>query len=116
VEDPRFDWLCDYAKPKEQKPAFLTCVDIAGLIKGCSTGAGLGNHFLANIKDVDGIIHVMRAFEDPDVPHAEDKVDPVADIEVITSELRIKDLEFLGNKKEMHARARTASATKSPRR
>jgi obg-like ATPase 1 len=114
VEDARFDWLVEHEKPAATVPAFLTVVDIAGLIKGCSQGAGLGNEFLANIKDVDGIIHVMRAFEDPDVPHAEDKVDPVADIDVITSELRIKDIEFMKNKLEAHERARTASATKSP--
>ena len=95
VPDERFDWLVDHHKPKSVVQPFLEIVDIAGLVKGASTGAGLGNAFLSHIKAVDGILHVMRAFDDPDVIHVEDRVDPVGDIDIITSELRIKDLEFM---------------------
>merc|ERR1712025_337702 len=100
VPDERFDWLVKKYEPKSEVEPFLTIVDIAGLVKGASKGEGLGNAFLSHIRGVDGIIHVMRAFEDPDVTHQEEKVDPVADIETITSELRLKDLEFIGNRRE----------------
>jgi obg-like ATPase 1 len=93
VPDHRFKWLCDLYKPKNSVPAFLEIVDIAGLVKGASKGEGLGNAFLANIAAVDGIFHVCRAFEDPDVIHVEDRVDPVADLEIIHAELRLKDIE-----------------------
>lgn len=95
VPDDRFDWLVDHHKPKSVVQPYLEIVDIAGLVKGAAEGAGLGNAFLSHIKAVDGIIHVMRAFDDPDVIHVEDRVDPVEDIEIITSELRNKDLEFM---------------------
>ena len=95
VPDDRFDWLVDHHKPKSVVQPYLEIVDIAGLVKGAAEGAGLGNAFLSHIKAVDGIIHVMRAFDDPDVIHVEDRVDPVDDIEIITSELRNKDLEFM---------------------
>ena len=95
VPDDRFDWLVDLHKPKSVVQPFLEVVDIAGLVKGAAEGAGLGNAFLSHIKAVDGIMHVMRAFDDPDVIHVEDRVDPVGDIEIITSELRVKDLEFM---------------------
>ena len=100
VPDDRFDWLVDHHKPKSVVQPFLEVVDIAGLVKGASAGAGLGNAFLSHIKAVDGILHVMRAFDDADVIHVEDRVDPVADIDIITSELRIKDLEYLNSHKE----------------
>ncbi|MDC1215685.1 50S ribosome-binding GTPase [bacterium] len=95
VPDERFDWLVEHHKPKSVVQPFLEIVDIAGLVKGASAGAGLGNAFLSHIKAVDGILHVMRAFDDADVIHVEDRVDPVDDINIITSELRIKDLEFM---------------------
>jgi len=114
MEDPRLDWLVDFAKPKNILKANLTIVDIAGLIKGASTGAGLGNAFLSHINAVDGIIHVMRAFEDDDVIHHDDKPNPVADIEMIVSELRIKDLSMLGGLREQQNRKRAGAATKSP--
>jgi len=93
VPDERFDWLCSLYKPKSKVPAFLEVVDIAGLVKGAATGEGLGNAFLSHIRAVDGLFHVMRAFDDPDVIHVEDRVDPVGDIEIITNELRLKDQE-----------------------
>lgn len=114
MDDTRVDWLVDYAKPKNVIKAHLTIVDIAGLIKGASTGAGLGNAFLSHINAVDGIIHVMRAFEDDAVIHHDDKPNPVADIEMITAELRIKDIEMLDKMIEAHKRKRQSSATKSP--
>jgi obg-like ATPase 1 len=114
MEDPRLDWLVEHAKPKNILKANLTIVDIAGLIKGASTGAGLGNAFLSHINAVDGIIHVMRAFEDDDVIHHDDIPNPVADIEMITSELRIKDLSHLASLRDAHTRKKQGAATKSP--
>ncbi len=93
VPDDRFNWLVDVYKPKSAVPAFLEVTDIAGLIKGAADGEGLGNAFLSHIQAVDGIFHVMRAFDDPNVVHVEDRVDPVEDLEIIHNELRLKDLE-----------------------
>lgn len=93
VPDPRFDWLVEKVKPKADQPAFLDICDIAGLVKGAAQGEGLGNAFLSNISAVDGIFHVCRAFEDVDVVHVEDRVDPVEDLEIIHAELRAKDVE-----------------------
>jgi len=114
VEDERFNWLVEKNKPKSEVTAYLTVVDIAGLISGASKGEGLGNAFLSHIQSVDGIIHVMRAFEDDDVIHAEDTVDPVRDIITICNELRIKDISFMQSKKEMHKKGQTAAKAKSP--
>jgi len=114
MPDERFDWLVEQNKPKSEVKPWLTVVDIAGLIKGASKGEGLGNAFLSHIKAVDGIIHVMRAFEDDDVIHAEDTVDPIRDIETISSELRIKDIDFMVSTIEQHMRRKTAEATKTP--
>jgi len=114
VPDERFDWLVQQYKPKSEVEPFLTIVDIAGLVKGAAQGEGLGNAFLSHIKSVDGIIHVMRAFEDTDVTHVDDKVDPVRDIEIITSELRLKDIEFMSGRKEQHKKKAAGAATKSP--
>jgi obg-like ATPase 1 len=114
MDDERFDWLVALDKPKSEIKAHLTVVDIAGLISGASKGEGLGNAFLSHIQAVDGIIHVLRAFEDDDVIHAEDTVDPVRDITTICNELRIKDLSFMQGKKEVHKRAQVAARAKSP--
>ncbi|KAI7869132.1 GTP-binding protein YchF [Spinellus fusiger] len=95
VPDPRFDWLCQHYKPAKEIPAFLTVIDIAGLVKGAASGAGLGNAFLSHIKAVDAIFHVVRAFDEPDVIHVEGELDPVRDMEIIHEELRLKDEEFL---------------------
>ena len=105
VPDERFDWLCATYKPKSSIPAYLEVVDIAGLVKGAATGAGLGNAFLSHIRGVDGIFHVMRAFDDPDVIHVEDRVDPIEDIDIITGELRLKDIEFVAKSVEELKRA-----------
>ncbi|KAI8388601.1 GTP-binding protein YchF [Radiomyces spectabilis] len=95
VPDPRFDWLCQHYKPAKEIPAFLTVIDIAGLVKGAASGAGLGNAFLSHIKAVDAIFHVVRAFGEADVIHVEGDLDPVRDMEIIHEELRLKDEEFL---------------------
>jgi len=93
VPDKRFKVLCTKFKPKSEVPAVLTITDIAGLVRGAAEGAGLGNAFLSHIGAVDAIFHMTRAFEDKDVTHVEESVDPVRDMEIIHEELRLKDLE-----------------------
>jgi ribosome-binding ATPase len=95
VPDPRLDVLAKLAKSAEIIPTRLTFVDIAGLVRGASKGEGLGNQFLANIREVDAIAHVVRCFEGGDVVHVENRVDPVADIETIETELMLADLDSL---------------------
>ncbi|WP_294624384.1 redox-regulated ATPase YchF [uncultured Roseovarius sp.] len=95
VPDQRLDTLAEIAKSKQIIPTRMTFVDIAGLVKGASQGEGLGNQFLANIREVDAIAHVLRCFEDGDVTHVEGRVDPVADAEVIETELMLADLESI---------------------
>ncbi|KAN0138929.1 P-loop containing nucleoside triphosphate hydrolase protein [Lactarius tabidus] len=95
VPDPRFDWLCELYKPASRVPAHLTCIDIAGLTAGASTGAGLGNAFLSHVRAVDGIFQVVRAFDDAEVIHVEGDVDPLRDMEIIQTELRLKDIEWV---------------------
>src|ERR1043165_7994370 len=95
VPDPRLDVLAKLGKSAEIVPTRLTFVDIAGLVKGASKGEGLGNQFLGNIREVDAIAHVVRCFDDPDVTHVGNKIDPVADIETIETELMLADLESL---------------------
>src|ERR1700759_1319550 len=93
--DPRLDTLAAIAVPKEIVTPRLTFVDIAGLVRGASKGEGLGNQFLANIRECDAIAHVVRCFDDGDVTHVEGKIDPVSDIETIETELMLADLESL---------------------
>lgn len=95
VPDERFLWLVEKYKPKSEVPAFLTCIDIAGLTAGASTGAGLGNAFLSNVRAVDGIFQVVRAFDDADIVHVEGDVNPCRDMEIISTELRLKDIEWV---------------------
>jgi GTP-binding protein YchF len=95
VPDPRLETLAALAKSAEIVPTRLTFVDIAGLVRGASKGEGLGNQFLANIREVDAIAHVVRCFEDSDVTHVEGKIDPIADIETIETELMLADLDSL---------------------
>jgi GTP-binding protein YchF len=95
VPDPRLDTLAAIAKSKQVIPTRMTFVDIAGLVKGASKGEGLGNQFLANIREVDAIAHVLRCFEDDDVTHVDGRVDPVADADTIETELIIADMESL---------------------
>lgn len=93
VPDKRLDVLNELCHPKSLVPATVEIVDIAGLVKGASKGEGLGNQFLANIRETDAILHVLRCFDDPNIVHVEGSVDPVRDKEVIDLELQIKDLE-----------------------
>src|SRR6188472_1215452 len=95
VPDPRLDVLAKFGKSAEIIPTRLTFVDIAGLVKGASQGEGLGNQFLGNIREVDAIAHVVRCFEDADITHVSNTIDPVADIETIETELMLADLDSL---------------------
>jgi GTP-binding protein YchF len=95
VPDNRLETLAGIAKSAQIIPTRLTFVDIAGLVRGASKGEGLGNQFLANIREVDAIAHVVRCFEDTDITHVEGKIDPVADIETIETELMLADLDSL---------------------
>ena len=95
VPDPRLATLAEIAGSKEIIPTRLTFVDIAGLVRGASKGEGLGNQFLANIRECDAIAHVVRCFEDGDVTHVEGRIDPLSDIATIETELMLADLESL---------------------
>eukprot|EP01117_Protostelium_nocturnum_P000945 TRINITY_DN11275_c0_g1_i1.p1 TRINITY_DN11275_c0_g1~~TRINITY_DN11275_c0_g1_i1.p1 ORF type:complete len:394 (-),score=172.13 TRINITY_DN11275_c0_g1_i1:69-1250(-) len=100
VPDERYEWLVNHFKPASQVPAALSITDIAGLIRGASTGQGLGNAFLSHIRAVDGIFHVCRVFDEADVTHVEGEIDPVRDLEIIMEELIIKDLEVVNGIKD----------------
>lgn len=95
VPDARLDKLREMVNPKTVTPTQLEFVDIAGLVKGASKGEGLGNQFLANIRETDAIIHVLRCFEDDNITHVEGSVDPIRDAEIVETELMIADLESL---------------------
>ena len=95
VPDPRLKDIARVAKSKEIVPTRISFVDIAGLVRGASKGEGLGNQFLANIREVDAIVHVLRCFEDDDITHVEGRIDPVADAETVETELMLSDLESL---------------------
>ncbi len=95
VPDDRLDQLARIAGSKQIIPTRMTFVDIAGLVRGASKGEGLGNQFLANIRECDAIAHVLRCFEDGDITHVEGKIDPVADAETIETELMLADLESI---------------------
>ena len=104
VPDNRLDKLNDLVKPKKVIPATVEIVDIAGLVKGASKGEGLGNKFLANIRETDAIIHVLRCFDNDNVVHVDGSIDPVRDKEIIDIELQLKDLEVVTKKLEKVAR------------
>lgn len=95
VPDPRLKKIAEAAGSKEIIPTRISFVDIAGLVRGASKGEGLGNQFLANIREVDAIVHVLRCFEDDDITHVEGCIDPVADAETVETELMLADLESL---------------------
>jgi GTP-binding protein YchF len=100
VPDKRLDALSGLFKPKKTTPTTLEFVDIAGLVAGASKGEGLGNQFLANIREVDAIAHVLRCFEDPDVVHVAGAVDPRSDRDVVETELMLKDLDSVEKRRE----------------
>jgi GTP-binding protein YchF len=93
VPDPRMQFLIDIVNPQKVQPAIVEFVDIAGLVAGASKGEGLGNKFLANIRETDAIAHVVRCFNDANVVHVANKVDPLSDIETINTELALADME-----------------------
>jgi len=107
VPDARLDTLAAIARSAKTIPTQLAFVDIAGLVRGASKGEGLGNQFLGNIREVDAIVHVLRCFEDDDIQHVENKVDPVADAETVETELMLADLESL--EKRVPAAAKKAA-------
>src|ERR1700749_3174263 len=100
VPDGRLDTLATLAKSAVIVPTRLTFVDIAGLVRGASKGEGLGNQFLGNIREVDAVAHVVRCFDDGDVTHVEGRIDPVADIETVETELMLADLESLEKRED----------------
>ncbi len=100
VPDPRLKQIAAIAGSKEIIPTRISFVDIAGLVRGASKGEGLGNQFLANIREVDAIVHVLRCFEDDDITHVEGRIDPVADAETVETELMLADLESLERRTE----------------
>jgi ribosome-binding ATPase len=100
VADPRLERLNEIVRPKKKIPAVVEFVDIAGLVQGASRGEGLGNQFLAHIREVDAVVHVIRCFDDPDVVHVMGPVDPVRDHDVVTSELALADLAVVERRLE----------------
>ena len=107
VPEPRLKVLAEIAGSKEIIPSRITFVDIAGLVRGASKGEGLGNQFLANIRDCDAIAFVARCFVDDDITHVEDRIDPVSDLEIIETELMLADLESLERRRvQMEKRAK----------
>jgi GTP-binding protein YchF len=105
VPDPRLDRLAEISSSAKVMPTAIEFVDIAGLVAGASQGEGLGNQFLAHIREVDAVCHVVRCFEDPDVVHVAGEVDPARDIEVIETELVLKDLETVEKRLERAQRS-----------
>jgi hypothetical protein len=104
VPEPRLEPLAKIAKTQTLIPATIEFVDIAGLVKGSSHGEGLGNKFLSHIREVDAILHVVRCFEDPDIMHVTGSVDPVRDIEIVTTELVLADIEAVKKRREKIAK------------
>ncbi|WP_027333006.1 redox-regulated ATPase YchF [Mycoplasmopsis gallinarum] len=112
LKDIRLNQIAQIVNPEKIVPATFDFVDIAGLVKGASKGEGLGNKFLGNIRQVDAIIHVVRCFENKDIMHVHDKVDPVADMEVINLELILADLETINNVlNRIHKKAKSGDKT-----
>ena len=117
VPDKRLDALFDLFKPPKKVPSFIKFVDIAGLVKGASKGEGLGNKFLANIREVDAIVQVVRVFKNPDVVHVLGEVEPIRDIEVIETELMLADMETVDkalekNQRDLKAKTKDAEEKK----
>lgn len=104
VPDPRLDRIFELAQAKARVPTAIQFVDIAGLVKGASEGEGLGNKFLANIREVDAVVHVLRCFDDPDVTHVLGGVDPLRDREIVNAELALSDLDVVERRIEKMAR------------
>src|SRR3984893_6016512 len=116
VPDPRLAPLAAIARPERVLPATVEFVDIAGLVAGASKGEGLGNQFLATIRETDAIAHVVRCFEDDNVVHVTGKIDPVSDIETINTELALADLATVDKQLAKHAKAAKAGGDKESQR
>jgi GTP-binding protein YchF len=116
VPDPRLAKLAAIARPQKVVPAIVEFVDIAGLVAGASKGEGLGNQFLANIRETDAIAHVVRCFDDPNVVHVAGKVDPVSDIETIDTELALADLATVEKQMAKYAKVAKAGGDKEAQR
>ncbi len=116
VPDPRLAKLAQIARPQKVIPAVVEFVDIAGLVAGASKGEGLGNQFLANIRETDAICHVVRCFDDPNVVHVAGKVDPVSDIEVIDTELALADLATVEKQLSKNTKLAKAGGDKEAQR
>lgn len=112
VPDPRLKILEELVKPQRVLPTSIEFVDIAGLVKGASKGEGLGNQFLANIREVDAIVHVVRCFDNDNIVHVDGRVNPVSDKEIIDTELQLKDLESIDKKISRVERAAKSGDTK----
>ena len=116
VPDRRLDVIAEIEEPQKIVPAIVEFVDIAGLVAGASKGEGLGNKFLANIRECDAIAHVVRCFEDPDVVHVAGKVNPVSDIETINTELALADLDSVERQLAKHEKVAQAGGDKEAQR
>jgi GTP-binding protein YchF len=116
VPDPRLTRIADIAKPQKVIPAVVEFVDIAGLVAGASKGEGLGNKFLANIRETDAIAHVVRCFEDPNVIHVANRIDPVSDIETIHTELALADLDSVGKQLSKYTKVAKTGGDKEAQR
>jgi GTP-binding protein YchF len=116
VPDPRLGKLAAIAKPQKVVPAAVEFVDIAGLVAGASKGEGLGNKFLANIRETDAIAHVVRCFEDPNVIHVSNRIDPVSDIETINTELALADLESVSKQLSKNSKLAKTGGDKEAQR
>src|SRR3989344_5968371 len=114
VPDERVDALAEFSKSKKKIYTTIEFIDIAGLIKGASQGEGLGNKFLANIREVDAIAHVVRVFNDKNITHVHSTIDPVNDIEVIKTELELADLQTKEKRKEKSAKGGSAFGGELP--
>ncbi len=112
VPDLRLEVIAEIAQPQKVVPAVVEFVDIAGLVAGASKGEGLGNKFLANIRETDAIAHVVRCFEDPNVVHVAGKVDPVSDIETINTELALADLDAVEKQISKHEKVAQTTGEK----
>jgi ribosome-binding ATPase len=116
VPDQRLEVIAEIAQPQKVVPAVVEFVDIAGLVAGASKGEGLGNKFLANIRETDAIAHVVRCFDDPDVVHVAGKVDPVSDIETVNTELALADLESVDRQLAKHEKVAQTGGDKEAQR
>ncbi|HSS46919.1 MAG TPA: redox-regulated ATPase YchF [Burkholderiales bacterium] len=116
LPDARLQALAGIAKPQKVQPALVEFVDIAGLVAGASKGEGLGNQFLAHIRETDGIVHVVRCFEKENVVHVTGKIDPIADIEIVNTELALADLATVEKQYARYAKAAKAGGDKEAQR